>query len=210
MDATFKRLEKGLGPIAEPTSANGTTEAEIEIQYKDMTDYPYSRRYKQLFHQYSFVPKTKRIRKPRQVEESEDQEAELSHYSRVELSIYFNQTAEINKQRKFIWFETYQYRNKQYFIFRDTLDCFSVFDRQMNMRHLIKTQDLADPTQTISSVARQSSSVLFTRTNKIGFLKIAAGEIGPTYCDASHDAILSSASIDYTSSGLVYGLSATT
>ena len=78
------------------------------------------------------------------------------------------------------------------------------------MRHLIKTQDLADPTQTISSVARQASSVLFTRANKIGFLKIAAGEIGPTYCDASHDALLSSASIDYTSSGLVYGLSATT
>ena len=52
-----------------------------------------------------------------------------STYSRVELSIYFNQTAEINRQRQFIWFETYLYRNKQYFIFRDTLDCFSVFDR---------------------------------------------------------------------------------
>jgi hypothetical protein len=72
MDATFKRLEKGLGPITEPTSANGTAETEIEIQYKDMTDYPYSKRYKQLFHQYSFVPKTKRISKPRQVDEFED------------------------------------------------------------------------------------------------------------------------------------------
>ena len=52
--------------------------------------------------------------------------------------------------------------------------------------------------------------MLFTRGNKIGFLKVSAGEVGPVYCDASHEAALSSATIDYTSSGLVYGLSSTT
>ena len=59
-------------------------------------------------------------------------------------------------------------------------------------------------------MACQSSSLLFTRANKIGFLRVAAGEVGPIFCDASHDAALTSATIDYTSSGLVYGLSSTT
>ena len=80
----------------------------------------------------------------------------------------------------------------------------------MNLKHLIKAQDLVDPSHAISSVARQASSVLLTKANKIGFLKVAAGEVGSVYCDASHDATLSSASIDYTSSGLVYGLSSST
>ena len=145
MDASFKRQDKGLGPIIDQSQATNSSVEEPELKYKNLTDYPYSRRYKQLFHQYEFVAKQKRIRKPRQMNETEENtEPVVCYYSRIELSIYFNQTAEINKQRRFVWFDTYNYRNKQYFIFRDNLDSFAVFDRQMNLRHLIKSQDLVE------------------------------------------------------------------
>ena len=90
----------------------------------------------------------------------------------------------------------------------DSLDSFSVIDRQMNLRHLIKTREPTELSQKLSSVAGQSSSILFTRQNTIGFLKVSDGSVGSTFCFAGHDSILISAQVDYTSSGYVYGLSA--
>jgi len=62
--------------------------------------------------------------------------------------------------------------------------------------------------EAVTSFSRQTTSIIFTQANKIGFLKVLDGELGPVYCKASHDADLVDAQVDYTSAGFVYGLSA--
>ena len=105
------------------------------------------------------MPKYKKIKKKQKGEDTDEEEEtkdplkDMKAYSRTELSIYFNQTVEINKDRKFIWFDTYLYKNRQYFIFMDNLDSFSIIDRQMNLKSLIKTREPGDQAVKINSVS---------------------------------------------------------
>ena len=168
MEKEIKQSEKmGMGPVlanSELNVRNNATEASDNetatvSEFKplqQLADFTYSKRYKQLFHQYQYVPKYKKLKKsskPGSGGRATDVEVQdVKAYSRTEISIYFNQTAEINKQRKFIWFDTYIYRNKQYFVFQDNLDSFTVIDRKMEFKNLIKTREPQDTELQINSV----------------------------------------------------------
>ena len=52
--------------------------------------------------------------------------------------------------------------------------------------------------------------LLFTRGNQVGFVRVAELKVGPVFCNAPKDVILTQAQADYSASVFLYGLSPAT
>ena len=65
----------------------------------------------------------------------------LKSYQRVDLMTFFNQTSENNQDRQFITFESFLKKNTKdsMFVLLDNKDKFTVIDRNLRFKSLIKT-----------------------------------------------------------------------
>jgi len=114
----------------------------------------------------------------------------------------------VNKERKFLKFHSHQTKGVQYFVVLDNLDHFTVLERNLSFKTLIKSHsDQTTQSQPqITSFLRQGSALIFTRQNKVEFLHVAEGRLGPVTCSSSHEVQLTYAQTDYQSSVFVYAV----
>lgn len=96
---------------------------------------------------------------------------------------------------------SYHQRGTNFFIVLDSLNNFTVLERDLSVKSYIKTSD--DPEE-ITSFARQGTALIFTRGNQVGFIEANQGKIGPVQCAANHDIKLVSAQMDYATSIWLY------
>ena len=101
-----------------------------------------------MLHQYEYVPKYQRKEQPKKKKpkgkveskvEKEDPTEPKKPYIKVDLNDYFSKDLEVNTKRKFLKFRSYQMKSQQFFVILDNLDNFTVLDRDLSFRHLIKT-----------------------------------------------------------------------
>ena len=141
----------------------------------DLVDYQYSKKYKQMLHQYEYTPKYPNAvdekKKARQakakgetVEKSDPTEPKKA-YTKVNLFEYFTVTSEVNQRLSFRQFTSYQAKSTCYFVVLDSYDRFTVLNRDLTFRSMIKSHSEQVDEPQITSFSRQGSALLFTRKN---------------------------------------------
>ena len=116
----------------------------------DLVDYQYNKKYKQLLQQYEYTAKypsavdeKKKAReakaKGEKPEEKSDPNEPKKAYKMVNLNEYFTKTEEMNQRLGFLQFVTYQAKSQTFFVVLDTYDRFTVLNRDLSFRSMIKS-----------------------------------------------------------------------
>lgn len=109
-----------------------------------LVDYPYSKKYKQMLHQYEYAPKypsSGKKSKRKNKQQSLDQKAETldptepeKAYIKLDLNNYFDMDNFVNQKRRFLQFQSYQTKSQQYFVILDNLDSFTILNRDLSLK----------------------------------------------------------------------------
>ena len=131
----------------------------------DLVDYQYNKKYKQLLHQYEYTPKypsaVDEKKKARQAKAKGEKPPEKSDpnepkkaYIMVNLNDYFTKTDEMNQRLAFLQFVAYQAKSQTYFVVLDSYDRFTVLNRDLSFRSMVKSHSEQDEEPQITSITR--------------------------------------------------------